>query len=552
MSLPLRGIIEGFYGAPWSHRERLDLLAFCGRHELNTFVYAPKDDPYHRESWREPYPPAELARLAELVAEAERHGVAFHWSLAPGLDVCHSSDRDFERLVAKAEQLWSVGVRAFHLLYDDIGDELHCDRDRERFGGEASPSAAAQAFLSNRFRRAFLESRPEAERLVVCPIEYHGTHTSPYRETLGAQLDADVLLWWTGPEVVSKTISRADAEAARAAFGGHELLLWDNYPVNDFEPSRLFLGPLVGREPGLDLAGAVANGMIQAAPGKLAFATFADWTRDPDGYDPGASYGAALRSVGGEAAGALRVLADASRSGPLGGEDALAEPAALAAAADELEARLDDAWFLDAAAPWIETLRAVAAGNARRRYHRLAPGLVDAAPDFDFGGVRTVASPERAEDLRESAEPLLAWGGLVELGLAEGAGHVFLDEALTIEEPGHPLAAGRSGVVRIYRGPGRLRFGRGVPAEATVVATGGTPPRPVLFAVEAGAELCGGGVAPARRVGIFLPPDGVEPWLVAPTGEALVRAAVDWLKSGVDSAEPPKSGGAEVSAPKRK
>jgi hypothetical protein len=527
--LALRGIIEGFYGPPWSHRERLDLLAFCGRHGLNAFVYAPKDDPYHRESWREPYPPAELARLAELVAAAERHGVAFHWSVAPGLDVCHACDDDLARLVAKAEQLWSIGVRSFHILYDDIADELHCDLDRQRFGAEASPVAAAEAHLANRFLAEFLRPRGEAGPLVVCPLEYHGTHTSPYRETLGARLEPDVVLWWTGPEVVSPTIAAADVAAARAAFGGHPLLLWDNYPVNDFEPSRLFLGPLVGRE-ALDLAGAVANGMVQAAPSKLAFATFADWARDPAAYDPEASWEAALAALGGEAAGALRVLAAASRSGPLGGADELAEPAALARAADELTVRLDDAWFLDAAEPWLETLAALGAGgDPRRRYARLAPSLVDATPDFDFGGVRTVATPDEAGGLRGAEEPLLAWGGFVELGLAASTGHIFLDEALTVVDPAHPLAAGREGVVRVYRGRGRLRFGRVCPG-ATVVAVGGDPPRPVLFAVERGAELEGGGAAPARRVGIFLPPEGVAPWLVAPTGEALVRSAVEWLR----------------------
>ncbi len=527
---PLRGIIEGFYGPPWSHRERLDLLAFCARHELNAFVYAPKDDPYHRESWREPYPPAELARLAELVAAAERHGVAFHWTVAPGLDVCHACDDDFARLVAKAEQLWSVGVRNFHILYDDIGDELHCELDRERFGAEASPAAAAEAHLANRFLVEFLRPRAEAGPLVVCPIEYHGTHASPYRETLGARLEPEVVLWWTGPEVVSPTVAAADAEAARAAFGGHPLLLWDNYPVNDFEPSRLFLGPLVGREPGLDLAGAVANGMVQAAPSKLAFATFADWARDPAGYDPEASWAAALEAIGGDAAGALRVLAAASRSGPLGGEDELAGPADLARAADELVAGLDDAWFLDAAAPWLDTLAVLGAGgDARRRYARIAPALVDATPDFDFGGLRTVATREDAAGLRDAAEPLLAWGGFEELGLAAKTGHIFLDEVVTVVEPAHPLAAGRDGVVRVYRGRGRLRFGEVCPG-AVVVAVGGTPPRPVLFALERGAELHGGGTAPARRAGIFLPPEGVAPWLVAPTGEALVRAAVDWLR----------------------
>jgi beta-N-acetylglucosaminidase-like protein len=526
----IRGVIEGFYGPPWSHRERLDLIAFCGAHDLNTFVYAPKDDPYHRESWREPYPPAELARLAELVEAGRGRGVELHWTIAPGLDVCHASDDDVARLVAKAEQLWSVGVRAFHLLFDDIADELHCAEDRERFGGEASPSAAAEAFLANRFRREFLVPRPDAKPLVVCPIEYHGTHESPYRETLGRELDDEALIWWTGPDVVPATIARADAAAAKAAFGGHELLLWDNYPVNDFEPSRLFLGPLVGREPNLDVAGVIANGMIQAAPSKLAFATFAAWAAQGDAYDPERAYEAALADVGGEAADALRVLADASRSGPLGGEDVLAEPPVLAAAAERLDAALDDAWFLDGAAPWLETLGALGSGRgARRRYHRLAPAHVDTTPDFDFAGVRTVATREEAEGLREAAEPLLAWGGLAELGLAESTGHVFLDEVLTVVEPSHPLAAGRDGIVRVYRGLGRLRFGRELAPGGTVVAVGGKPPRPVLFAVERGAALVGGGTAPARRVGIFLPPDGVEPWLVAPAGEALVRAAVTWL-----------------------
>jgi hypothetical protein len=532
MMYPVRGIIEGFYGPPWSHRERLDLIAFCGAHDLNAFVYAPKDDPYHRESWREPYPPAELARLGELVEAGRRHGVEVHWTIAPGLDVCHASDDDFARLLAKAEQLWSVGVRAFHLLFDDIADELHCAADRERFGGEASPSAAAEAFLSNRFRREFLAPRPEAKPLVVCPIEYHGVHESPYRETLGRELDAEALIWWTGPDVVPATITRADAAAAKAAFGGHELLLWDNYPVNDFEPSRLFLGPLLGREANLDVAGAIANGMVQAAPSKLAFATFAAWATQGDAYDPERAYEAALRSVGGEAADALRVLADASRSGPLGGEDALAGPAALAAAAERLETTLDDAWFLDAAGPWLETLGALGAGlGARRRYHRLAPAHVDAASGFDFGGIRTVAAKEGAEALRDAAEPLLVWGGFVELGLAGSTGFVFHDEVLTVVEPEHPLAAGRDGIVRIYRGLGRLRFGRDPAPGATVVAVGGNPPRPVLFALETGAELAGGGTALARRVGIFLPPDGVEPWLVAPAGEAFVRAAVAWLQA---------------------
>jgi len=51
------GVIEGFYGPPWSHQDRLDILAFMEEVGLADYVYAPKDDPYHRARWRDPYPP---------------------------------------------------------------------------------------------------------------------------------------------------------------------------------------------------------------------------------------------------------------------------------------------------------------------------------------------------------------------------------------------------------------------------------------------------------------------------------------------------------------
>ena len=52
--ISLRGIVEGFYGTPWNFDIRADLLNFCGEYNLNAYIYAPKDDPYHRDKWREP------------------------------------------------------------------------------------------------------------------------------------------------------------------------------------------------------------------------------------------------------------------------------------------------------------------------------------------------------------------------------------------------------------------------------------------------------------------------------------------------------------------
>ena len=57
-----RGVIEGFYGTPWSQQNRLAQLNFYGAHKMNTYVYSPKDDPYLRAQWRDPYPPRSSPR----------------------------------------------------------------------------------------------------------------------------------------------------------------------------------------------------------------------------------------------------------------------------------------------------------------------------------------------------------------------------------------------------------------------------------------------------------------------------------------------------------
>jgi hyaluronoglucosaminidase len=292
----VRGVIEGFYGPPWSHAERLDLIGFCGREGLTTWVHAPKDDPFHRARWRDPYPEAELAGLGELVAECGRNGVDFTYALAPGLDVDYGDERELATAVGKCEQVRSVGVRAFHLLWDDV-EHRH----------DPGQSGTLQAEWSNRFAEAVQPESP----LVVCPMGYAGTGDSPYRRGFGSTLAAGIVVYWTGPEVVSLAIAREELDAAARRFHGHELLLWDNYPVNDWERTTLFLGPLRGRDPrladGERLLGTVANAMVQCVPSKLALATVADWARDPHRYDPLVSYERALRAYGAEVVDALGV-----------------------------------------------------------------------------------------------------------------------------------------------------------------------------------------------------------------------------------------------------
>lgn len=70
-----KGIIEGFYGIPWTFEERKSMIDFLGHIGLNQYIYAPKDDPYHNKKWREAYPDEDIAKIKELADLASKKNI---------------------------------------------------------------------------------------------------------------------------------------------------------------------------------------------------------------------------------------------------------------------------------------------------------------------------------------------------------------------------------------------------------------------------------------------------------------------------------------------
>ncbi|WP_309104229.1 beta-N-acetylglucosaminidase domain-containing protein [Microbacterium sp.] len=345
--LSRRGIIEGFYGAPWSHEERLAALRLAGRLKLNSYVYAPKDDPFHRERWREPYPAEELSRLVELATHGAAHGVDVVVALHPAGSMVFSDDAEQERLITKATQLLDAGVPSVALLFDDVPPTPTNDADRQRFGDSGTGLGDAHALTIRRFRDALAERLAGGDLLVV-PMDYAGTGTSEYREAFAAGLPDDVLVWWTGHDIVVGEVTRAHIDAAAQVFGDR-LLLWDNFPVNDFDRGRAFLGPLLGRTAdvaGSALHGAWSNPMVEYAAGGFGIAAFADWAWNPAAYEPQRAARAALRIVAGRQADRLgplvRTLSSWPPSAPMDAELDDAAASALAGVGDRLRSRLTE------------------------------------------------------------------------------------------------------------------------------------------------------------------------------------------------------------------
>jgi hyaluronoglucosaminidase len=432
-SLGLRGVVEGFYGAPWPNAERLTMLDFFAAHKLNVYVYSPKDDPYLRVRWRDPYPAAQLRSVRALVARAAADHVTFTYALSPGNSICFSSTADLDALIAKLHSVWAIGVRSFAIPLDDIDyAHWHCSADASRFGLGGAAAATGQAYLLNRVDALFVAKHKGAGPLITVPTEYAATLPTPYTSALVAKLNRDVVVQWTGGAVFVRTLTRGRSSEAQRVYG-HPLLVWDNYPVNDEKiPRVLRLGPYRGREPGLGsvLIGITANPMLQPEASKIPLFTVADFAWNDAAYDPERSWKASLNEFAGSSElvfGALRAFADVNYASVL---DARGAPelsnviggfwrewragsssrvpilrgafSRLRDAPALLRAGVHDAEFLGEVSPWLRAARAWAqadltaldmlvasrAGRSAqvRADQRALPGLVGLAKSFTFAG----------------------------------------------------------------------------------------------------------------------------------------------------------------------
>ncbi|CAN9509452.1 unnamed protein product [Ophioblennius macclurei] len=273
----LCGVVEGFYGRPWSMDQRKVLFQWMQRWGLNTYLYGPKDDLKHRLLWREVYSPEEESQLRTLIAEAQSRGLRFVYALSPGQDIVFSSSCDLTLLKRKLRQVSDLGCQAFAILFDDI-DHSMCQADSEAFASFAH----AQVTVTNEIYR-FLGEPPV---FLFCPTEYCGSlcspsvSKSPYLQTVGEDLLPAITVIWTGSKVISRKLS-VDCLAEVESVLQRPPLVWDNLHANDYDSRRLFLGPFKGREPRLrsHLRGLLLNPNCEFEANYVPLHTLGAWFR---------------------------------------------------------------------------------------------------------------------------------------------------------------------------------------------------------------------------------------------------------------------------------
>ncbi|WP_327414047.1 beta-N-acetylglucosaminidase domain-containing protein [Streptomyces sp. NBC_01233] len=298
---PVRGITEGFYGQPWTSEQRLAQLDFMGRTKQNRLLVAPGDDPYRTTGWRTDYPQAQQEEFRALAERARANRVVLAWAVAPGQSMCLSSAADRAALARKLDAMWDLGFRAFQVQFQDVSySEWGCGADRQRYGKGPAAAAKAHAEVANELAAHLAARYPGAPALSLLPTEYYQEGATAYRTALAGTLEPRVQVAWTGVGVVPRTITGNEVAGARSVLG-HPLVTMDNYPVNDWDPGRIFLGPYAGREPAVagGSAALLANAMPQGTLSRIPLFTAADFAWNPRGYRAAESWAAAVRDLAG-------------------------------------------------------------------------------------------------------------------------------------------------------------------------------------------------------------------------------------------------------------
>ena len=315
--IPLRGVVEGFYGTPWTFDDRSDILEFCRQSNLNAYIYAPKDDPYHRDKWRTPYPSEKLAEMSRLVAVARENKIRFIFAVSPGLDLNYSGakgDEDFRALIRKLDAMYRIGVRDFAIFFDDLKDE----------NGNHHESGKNQAEFLNRVQKNLRGRYKDVAPIITVPTEYFyedmvkGDKVKPYTRDLAENLDPRIVVLYSGRGVVCDGITDKELAEVNKIFG-REVGVWWNYPVNDYSLTpdgnrnvKLALGA-VEKLPTEKMTAIFFNPMEQVQLSKIALATGAIYANNPAAYDAEQAWDKVLREQFGSLAPAMKIFAEHSR-----------------------------------------------------------------------------------------------------------------------------------------------------------------------------------------------------------------------------------------------
>ncbi|MBR5117752.1 MAG: beta-N-acetylglucosaminidase domain-containing protein [Muribaculaceae bacterium] len=329
-----RGIIEGYYGVPYSAEVTKDLFRFMARYKMNTYMYGAKSDPYHSRYWGDPYPTTiteDQQRIGYLTQDmmrditkvAHETKVNFIWAIHPGKAFANAEDPQvLDKIMAKFESMHKLGVRQFGVFVDDVG----VPSDPAIMELCADNLTALQQRIDARWNTRGAIDTDTVKPLHYVPQLYAYSWVSQERareffESLSTTPEK-INIYITGSNVWS--VPNNEDLAVVKNWLGREVSWWWNYPCNDQDPTKLFVMDTYSNfrdETHIDnlsriekhlkgLNALIINPMQQGELSKIALFSVADYSWNNAAFDNFDSWDAAIPAVvGKEYAKALKKLA---------------------------------------------------------------------------------------------------------------------------------------------------------------------------------------------------------------------------------------------------
>lgn len=225
-----RGLVEGFYGYPYKFKDRINLIKDLSNYKFNYYIYAPKNDIYHRSLWHKLYPIRKLEKIKELASLSSKYYINFVWTIHPGDTIDFESKTDFKKAISKLYQLYKIGVRNFGIFFDDITKNI---------------DAIKQANFINMVDKEFIKKN-NLPPLLVVGTRYclaWGPDIESYFKVFLDKLNKGIEVLWTGENTISyvkdeyfnfKKLFNKDVKSS----------VWLNYPVNDYCNGKLLISKI--------------------------------------------------------------------------------------------------------------------------------------------------------------------------------------------------------------------------------------------------------------------------------------------------------------------
>ena len=429
-----RGVIEGYYGVPYTAEVTKDLFRFMARFKMNTYMYGAKSDSYHSRYWSEPYP-TEITEdqkrigyltqdmMRDITSVAHATKVNFIWAIHPGRAFAKAdSEEVLDKIMTKFESMYSLGVREFGVFVDDVG----VPTEREEMDICARNLDNLQKRIDARWNGKNVPAADRVNPLHYVPQLYCYSWSTPegtkqFFESLSVT-DPKIHIYITGRNVWSVPSNKDISHVKQ--YLGRDVSWWWNYACNDADFTKLFIMDMYTNfrdESHIDnlarlesqLSGTntlIINPMQQGVLSKIPLFSVADYSWNTDAFNNDKSWEASLPAVvGKERAVALRKAAPYLRYFDSDGltylferyklsikrgkpthEALLEELREIHAACGELKKMKDsddesDRLFYNDVRPWLLKLEAMT-GEAIALFEGKNPPVVDYEnnPDFQF------------------------------------------------------------------------------------------------------------------------------------------------------------------------